>query len=221
LLAKYCLVEIFLDFRYFLKISRSRLCSTKISKLSKDKRFNFKSEINDPSIRQIFAMSDLHGDLFGTIIMLRDCCKVIKKKEDHPFSQMEIDKEIKDYLEMDLNSSSYVNDLNYEWIGGNSHVVICGDIIDNFRKDDNDPTKPDAQGMYFLEEIKLLKFLNAIDEQAQTFGGKIIKLCGNHDFNNLFSSLIFLISCSFIIFILSSFNFSISCNNFFFILQNC
>lgn len=146
----------------------------------------YKSEINDPAINNIYALSDLHGDLFGTIISLRDCCKVIRKKEGHPYSQMEKDNQIKEYLEMDINSGSYVDDLNYEWIGGNSHVVICGDIIDNFRKDDRDPGKPDVYGMFFLEEIKLLRFLNALDEQAQTFGGKIIKLVGNHDFTNLF-----------------------------------
>ena len=140
----------------------------------------FETEIINKDIK-IYACGDLHGDIFAAIIALRDCCKVIKKKNGFGFDQNKIDSDLIKFMEMDLEDKNYIDDLNYEWIGGNSHVVFCGDLIDNSRSGDDTP------GMYFLEEIKLLKFINAIYKQANNKGGKIIKLCGNHDVWNLFN----------------------------------
>jgi len=94
-------------------------------------------------------------------------------------------------LNMDLNiqPDSYKDDLNYEWVGGNTHVVICGDMIDPFRS----PTIHEnclkdgnlACSYYPQIELKILIFINSINSQAKTVGGRIIKLLGNHELLNI------------------------------------
>lgn len=129
----------------------------------------------------IYAIGDLHGDIIPLIICLRDCCKVIKKKKDFNFNQKKIDDNMEELLNMEYNNLDYKDDLNYEWCGDNkTAVVLCGDILDNTRG----PIykKP---GEYPYEEAKILKFINAINKQAIKKEGKIFKILGNHDINNL------------------------------------
>jgi len=170
----------------------------------------FQTNIIDPSIK-IVSLSDIHGDIQAFIIALRDCSKVIKKKGN--FSQDHYDIDLENELLKDLNSyeeyvelydssgnydssdnydfdDHYKNDLNYEWIGGNTHVVICGDIIDPFRSKKCKKTNPhthavDECSFYPQIELKILLFINAINKQALKQGGKIIKLLGNHELANI------------------------------------
>jgi hypothetical protein len=39
-------------------------------------------------------------------------------------------------LELNLNDNEilYRDNLNYEWIGGTTNIVICGDILDGYRQ---------------------------------------------------------------------------------------
>jgi hypothetical protein len=141
--------------------------------------------------RRIITFSDIHADIHSLIIALRDCAQVIQKKERHKFDiESEYDPELEQLLNIELISKiqkNYPDDLNYEWIGGTCIIVIVGDIIDGHRK--NSETKPCNGEMcedheYPQIELKILKFINALNKQAINKSGKIFKLLGNHEVMN-------------------------------------
>ena len=166
----------------------SGLFSPKIAKIE--------TVIMNKDIPRIIALSDIHSDIHAFIICLRDCAKVIRKIS-HPDRTMIshpdiLDKDTEILLEMDLNiqEKDYINDLNYEWIGGKTHVVICGDMLDGARQNETMKRKECGANFYTnLEydqvEIKLLRFINAINKLAMKAGGRIYKILGNHEFINL------------------------------------
>ena len=106
---------------------------------------------------KIYAIGDIHGDIMPLIICLRDCCKVIKKKDGYNYIQTEIDKDLDSNMLKEWNDSTYVDDLNYIWIGGDSNVVFCGDLLDNVRG----PIYKKPQE-YPFEEARIFKFINSI-----------------------------------------------------------
>ena len=150
----------------------------------------FETNIIDPTIK-VFSLSDIHGDIQSLIISLRDCAKVIRKKTANPFDNNIYDEDMETMLKMDINAQvdSYKFDLNYEWVGENTHVVICGDMIDPFRSQQlhNNCLKDGnlACSYYPQIELKILIFINSINSQAKTVGGRIIKLLGNHELLNI------------------------------------
>jgi hypothetical protein len=150
----------------------------------------FETNIIDPTIK-VFSLSDIHGDIQSLIISLRDCAKVIRKKATNPFDNNIYDEDMETMLKMDLNTQvdSYNFDLNYEWIGENTHVVICGDMIDPFRSQsmhENCLKDGNLACSYYPQiELKILIFINSINSQAKTVGGRIIKLLGNHELLNI------------------------------------
>jgi len=150
---------------------------------------------------KVFALSDIHGDLHSLIISLRDCAKVIGK---HGYNNGEnnevVDPEIELNLLIDIctEDNDFDETFGYEWIGGNSYIVICGDIIDPKRSEIDPPTNsnyciknnPISSNKipcldYPQIEIKILRFINAINEQAFINGGRIIKLLGNHEIESI------------------------------------
>jgi hypothetical protein len=147
----------------------------------------FQTNIIKPNIK-IIALSDIHGDIQSLIVSLRDCGKVIKKKSSYPFDTNRYDLDMESELNKDLNDQSsnttYLDDLSYEWIGADAHVVICGDMIDPNRTKLCKKSNGDDCTYYPQIEIKILLFINAINKQAKNFGGKIIKLLGNHELVN-------------------------------------
>ena len=172
----------------------------------------YKTNIIDPTIK-VFSLSDIHGDIQSLIISLRDCAKVIRKKEKTIFLKRAInkadeiilsltqkggesiyDEDMETMLKKDLNSFilNYTNDLNYEWCGGNTHVVICGDMIDPLRSKNFHQFCLKEGGLacsYYPQiELKILMFINALNIQANKVGGKIIKLFGNHELMNIISN---------------------------------
>jgi hypothetical protein len=167
----------------------------------------YETNIIDPTIK-VFTLSDIHGDIQSLIISLRDCAKVIrKKKQELPtylnvlmeqkmlISSEDYNKDIYDtnsenILQLNLNSDEqkYISDLNYEWCGENSHVVICGDIIDPDRGLNFCLKEGGLACSYYPQiELKILMFINALNIQASRFGGKIVKLFGNHELTNIIS----------------------------------
>ena len=154
----------------------------------------YETNIIDPKIN-VFSLSDIHGDIQSLIISLRDCAKVIKKKQKFNFFLNEDidDKNMEELLKLDLNiyEKKYINNLNYEWCGENTHVVICGDMIDPFRSqllNDNCLKVGGLACSYYPQiEIKILMFINSINDDASRFGGKIVKLFGNHELSNIVS----------------------------------
>ena len=171
----------------------------------------FNANINN--VNNLCFFSDVHGDMMALIINLRDCAKVIKKRSEFNFSQDSIDSDLVrqmsvdlnkltinnnklDYLDPSIHSYSYNNNINneilsyddgmnYEWVGGDTHVVLIGDLIDNARFSKFSENMP---GEFIHEEIKIYRFINAIDDLAKKNGGRIIKLLGNHDFVNIMNS---------------------------------
>jgi len=172
----------------------------------------YETNIIDPSIK-VFSLSDIHGDIQSFIITLRDCAKVIRKKSKPvtskpifanaleernfnlnnyiDFNKDTYDENMESILNLDLNKDEniYINDLNYEWCGENTHVVICGDIIDPFRDDKHHKNCIKTGGLacsYYPQiELKILMFINGINVQASLTGGKIVKLLGNHEAGNI------------------------------------
>ena len=169
----------------------------------------FNANINN--VNKLCFFSDVHGDMMALIINLRDCAKVIKKRDQFVFKQDMIDADLVRHMNVNLNDLfisrenqekldyidpsvhtyfykngddvlSYDFAMNYEWIGGDSHIVLIGDIIDNVRFTNLTDKMP---GEFIHEEIKIYRFLNALDDLAKQQGGRVIKLLGNHDFVNI------------------------------------
>lgn len=135
---------------------------------------------------KIFALSDIHGDIDALIIALRDCAQVIQKKPDFEFNQKVRDPDLSRLLSIDIcdSDNGYIDDLNYMWVGSDAHVVIIGDLIDGVRVSlENHKYEHE----YPQVEIKIIRFLNALDIYAEQEGGRIIKLIGNHEASNFTS----------------------------------
>ena len=140
--------------------------------------------------RTIFALSDIHADIHSLIIALEDLAQVIENVESS--------KSLEELLQMDISSDAndiiyndYVN-LNYKWKdNNNSYIVIVGDIIDGVRPlvELDDRAFLLENGKYEHEypqiEIKILKFINALNMQASRYKGYIFKLFGNHEIGNI------------------------------------
>jgi len=129
---------------------------------------------------RIFALSDIHGDLHSFIIILRDCAKVITKKN---IDQGIVDPDIENNLNIDISESdnNYDDSLGYTWCGDNSIVVICGDIIDPSRSNGCKNINGLNCSEYPQIEIKIIRFINSINKSASLVNGSIIKLLGNHE----------------------------------------
>jgi len=147
----------------------------------------YQTEIIDPSIKRIITLSDIHADIHSFIIALRDCAQVIRKKPGFAFDQNTRDIDLETLLQKDLNDAAseaeYFEDLNYEWIENNTYVVIIGDILDGVRPNLN------IDASWYLKypqlEIKLLLFINKLDDLAKTKNSRVIKILGNHEFMNM------------------------------------
>jgi hypothetical protein len=149
--------------------------------------------------RNVYAFSDIHADINVLIILLRDLAGVIKKRNASGFDQNVIDPELEHMLNIDIrdDDNNYDVTLGYEWIPrNNSYVVIIGDILDGIRGDREFPDnatplnnidKPDHY--YPQVEIKILRFINAINISATQHNGKIFKLFGNHEIGNMINNL--------------------------------
>jgi hypothetical protein len=222
----------------------------------------FRTNYTVPADTPIVALSDIHADIDGLIITLRDCAKVIKKNEiaesidinmhddinaniidvnyaienaykiyDIMFNNRALTYEqakdlclsqiphvlvtaptdliiktmrckyydivLESFLHINLDSGiTYFDDLGYEWIGNNTHVVIVGDILDGLRSRGFNPITPKKINMpgtpsefinqYYQVEVKILKFLNMLDIYAENIGGRVIKLIGNHELLNFY-----------------------------------
>lgn len=82
-----------------------------------------------------------------------------------------------------LRNCANVIDNDNNWIGGNTRVVICGDMIDRKRRNAT-IVDEDGRGLGEIkdEEIKIQRFLNILSLKSN---GRIIKLLGNHEIEHL------------------------------------
>jgi hypothetical protein len=140
---------------------------------------NIKLNIN----QKIIVFSDIHADIHNLIILLRDCGKVISKKD---FNNLILDDKTEEYLNLDLNNNEelYKEDLDYEWIGNDTLIVIIGDILDGARTNSDvykDKLNNILEHEYPQIELKIFKLINSLNKQANKYNGKIIKILGNHE----------------------------------------
>jgi hypothetical protein len=85
------------------------------------------------------------------------------------------------------------NDVKLDWMEDDHYlsyarrIIIIGDLIDGAREDESvkkNPASNEEMSYYPQVEIKLLRFINALNEQAMKEKGGIIKIIGNHDYEN-------------------------------------
>jgi len=123
--------------------------------------YNYKPPIM-PRVKRIIVLGDIHGDYKLAINMLL-IGKVIK-----------------------INNKDIHNQRNIEWIGGQTVVVQVGDQIDKCRPDEihkcneKDGTYNDEQS-----ELKILKLFTYLNELANSVGGAVYSLLGNHEIMNV------------------------------------
>jgi hypothetical protein len=89
-------------------------------------------------------------------------------------------------LNLNTDENIFQADLGFEWCGDNTHAVVIGDILDGIRshtfKFEN--TK-NYTHQYYQLEVKIIKFLNLLDIYAVNKMGRVIKLLGNHELENM------------------------------------
>ena len=153
------------------------------------------SELIITNETRILSFSDIHGDIHSLIIALRDCGEVIIKES---FSNDTEDTDLENLLNIDISieDNGYIDTLNYKWIGGNTHIVIIGDFLD-INRDDSLNKNSLGQNEYPQIEIKIFRFINSINKQAKENGGRIIKMFGNHEINNIIGNEDFIEKYSF------------------------
>ena len=153
------------------------------------------SELIITNETRILSFSDIHGDIHSLIIALRDCGEVIIKQS---FSNDIEDTDLENLLNIDISieDNGYIDTLNYKWIGGNTHIVIIGDFLD-INRDDSLNKNSLGQNEYPQIEIKIFRFINSINKQAKENGGRIIKMFGNHEINNIIGNKDFIEKYSF------------------------
>lgn len=153
------------------------------------------SELIITNETRILSFSDIHGDIHSLIIALRDCGEVIIKQS---FKNDTKDTDLENLLNIDISieDNGYIDTLNYKWIGGNTHIVIIGDFLD-INRDDSLNKNSLEQNEYPQIEIKIFRFINSINKQAKENGGRIIKMFGNHEINNIIGNKDFIEKYSF------------------------
>ena len=68
-----------------------------------------------------------------------------------------------------------------KWVGGDKHVVFCGDLLDRSGRSNSRSTSSNQR-----EEIDILQYLHGLREQAAEQGGAVVTVLGNHDFARVF-----------------------------------
>ena len=67
---------------------------------------------------------------------------------------------------------------NHKWIGGSTHVVQLGDLLDKGGRGVDSMANS-------MEEFSIYEFLNYLDNEAEKTGGKVHYLIGNHELMNM------------------------------------
>ena len=109
----------------------------------------------------IYIIGDIHGDYQCLIHCLVDLCNVAKIKS----------------IENDNKFNEPVREI-LEWDGANSVVVFCGDLIHR-KRFKNCVLDDECSDIFIITTLLRLK------KTAQSFGGDIIIISGNHEIMNI------------------------------------
>ena len=88
-----------------------------------------------------------------------------------------------DALESALGKAKLINSKG-RWIGGNTHVVQLGDILDRRPRLDKVPTPYQC-----CDEIKIMDTLYRLQKEASKYGGAVHCILGNHELMNVMGDL--------------------------------
>lgn len=132
-----------------------------------------------PSSSRVVSIGDVHGDFLAMQRILVDAAQVIKP------------------IDCSLHRSNHSDcpPMCYEWIGGDTTVVVLGDYVHRNRIDSFSYKVEDDNGKptyYFDGEIKneekyivdLLNYTSVVAWKSET-GGRLVKCLGNHEFMDL------------------------------------
>ena len=145
-------------------------------------------DLTIPETARIIVLSDIHGDHDTFIVNLRDNARVISKSGFNPENGRDQDLDFYYYMVDLTHNKPYDSSLGYKWCGGNTHVVIVGDMIDPYRRMGGFDAR--SENFYWRQqEVKLLLFINEMNRQAKKEGGRVLKVLGNHDLVNLLANL--------------------------------
>jgi len=134
----------------------------------------------------LFTFSDIHGDMYLLLTLLRDVAKVICLNGQDIFDE---------YTNVSVDDVINSNDFlcNYTWCGNSNKIVIVGDLLDNYRESYSPIEKVIHRNKevikviseFLHEEIKILFFLSEMKKLAKLSGGDIIICSGNHEVFNI------------------------------------
>ena len=119
--------------------------------------------------QRLICLGDVHGDLQA----LKNALEVAGVYEDPGTSTKEKKKDEDEFSYLTMGLTSYDDNHNYyngvaeekdTWVGKNTILVQCGDILDRGS-----------------EELSCLQLLTELSQQAVKYGGKVILLYGNHE----------------------------------------
>lgn len=109
-----------------------------------------------PHQSRTIVFGDIHGDYEALLVCLRDLAKVLR-----------------------------IRNKSYEWIGGDTFVVLLGDLIDRFRDTSKMNSSGQTPGEIKHEEEKIIDLLNFLSIESVKSGGRVIRLLGNHELMNI------------------------------------
>jgi hypothetical protein len=92
-------------------------------------------------------------------------------------------------LTIKLLKLAKVIDHNNNWIGGNTYVVQVGDQLDSCRPMGSDCNENIHDNSEEAEDVKILKFMNQLNDQANEANGAVISLMGNHEIMNAMGNM--------------------------------
>lgn len=133
----------------------------------------------------VYAVGDIHGDYYlfmNIIIDLSKMVKIVNEEKYNKFKKLSDSKELEKYLESIKDSPI---DIGLNWNSENNYIVFCGDLVDN-KRGNFDIKDKYGQNYVPFPEIKILYiiyYLNNLNNK-----NAIIKVCGNHDYGNLYLS---------------------------------
>lgn len=138
-----------------------------------------KSSIDLNNHKAVFAIGDIHGDMYALlqVLQLTGCVQV------HPLQMEKSGKCWSNYSHLSpaqIKAEAELKNIQntIQWIGESSVVVFLGDILDNKRSE----SQPDTGVCAWAgTQFQMLDILDYLKQEARNVGGDIRWVLGNHD----------------------------------------